>query len=102
MKLSLAFGMFPTTIRSMGTDRLQSIVEENQLMKNVGCFALTEIAHGTNARGMKTTAKFDAKSGNIIIHSPDFEAAKCWVGNLGKTCTHAGNLILNELGSYVY
>lgn len=25
----------------------------------------------------------------FIIHSPDFEAAKFWVGNLGKTATHA-------------
>ena len=25
----------------------------------------------------------------IIIHSPDFEAAKFWVGNMGKTATHA-------------
>lgn len=25
----------------------------------------------------------------LIIHSPDFEAAKFWVGNLGKTATHA-------------
>lgn len=25
----------------------------------------------------------------FIIHSPDFEAAKFWVGNMGKTATHA-------------
>lgn len=25
----------------------------------------------------------------FVIHSPDFEAAKFWVGNLGKTATHA-------------
>lgn len=24
-----------------------------------------------------------------VINSPDFEAAKFWVGNLGKTATHA-------------
>ena len=23
------------------------------------------------------------------IHTPDFEAAKTWVGNLGETATHA-------------
>lgn len=25
----------------------------------------------------------------FIIHTPDFEAAKFWVGNMGKTATHA-------------
>lgn len=31
----------------------------------------------------------------FIINSPDFEAAKFWVGNLGKTATHA--LVLAQL-----
>lgn len=34
-------------------------------------------------------ATYEIKSKGFIIHTPDFEAAKCWVGNLGKTCTHA-------------
>ena len=25
----------------------------------------------------------------FILHTPDFEATKCWVGLLGKTATHA-------------
>lgn len=35
------------------------------------------------------SATYDIASKGFIIHTPDFEAAKCWVGNLGKTCTHA-------------
>lgn len=38
---------------------------------------------------MRTIATYDNKTQEFIIHTPDFEAAKCWVGNLGKTCTHA-------------
>lgn len=48
------------------------------------CFALTEIAHGTNVRGMQTIAKYDAKTQNFIFNSPNFESAKCWAGALGK------------------
>jgi acyl-CoA oxidase len=38
---------------------------------------------------MRTTATYDAESQEFIIHTPDYEAAKWWVGNLGKHATHA-------------
>jgi acyl-CoA oxidase len=84
VKLSLGFGMFPNTLRSLGTDSIMDIVAENQEIKNLGCFALTEISHGSNARGVRTTATYDKESKSFILNSPDFEAAKCWVGNLGN------------------
>lgn len=38
---------------------------------------------------MRTTATYDVETKEFILNTPDFEAAKCWAGLLGKTATHA-------------
>jgi len=35
-------------------------------------------------KGMRTKATYDLATKSFIIHTPDFEAAKCWAGGLGK------------------
>jgi len=55
----------------------------------LGCYAQTEIGHGSNVRGLLTTATFDHDTDQFVIHTPCVEACKFWIGALGKTATHA-------------
>ncbi|KAI4461789.1 electron transport oxidoreductase [Holotrichia oblita] len=89
VKMSVSVALFVATLLSLGTERHLSYVEDLLAKKILGCFCLTEIGHGTNARGMRTQATYDVNSKEFILNSPDFEAAKCWSGGLGQAATHA-------------
>lgn len=59
-----------------------------------GCYAQTELGHGsTNVGGIETTATFakdtDTNVGHWIINSPTLTSLKFWPGTLGRTANHA-------------
>ena len=78
-----------SAIAGSGTDDQADVLQAFQNHEIYGCFCLTEMSHGTNAKAIRTTAKFNLTTQEFEFHTPDFEAAKAWSGNLGKTATHA-------------
>lgn len=47
----------------------------------MGCFCFTELGYGNNAVEMETTATFDEKTKEFVIHSPTTLSQKYWITN---------------------
>ena len=49
-----------------------------------GCFAMTEIGHGSDVQSLETSITWDAETAEFVVHSPSPTAAKAYIGNAGR------------------
>lgn len=69
--------MFIPAIKGQGTEEQQKKwLPLAQKMKIIGCYAQTELGHGSNVQGLETTATFDPKTDEFVIHSPTLTSSK--------------------------
>ncbi|KAJ8109125.1 hypothetical protein OPT61_g7687 [Boeremia exigua] len=86
----LHMSMFVTTVREQASKEQQAYWMPKILNYDIiGCYAQTELGHGSNVRGLETTAKWDPRTKEFEIHSPYLTASKWWNGSMGRTATHA-------------
>ena len=62
---------------------------EVKTLQKIGCYAQTELGHGSNVAGIETTATLDMKTDEFVIHSPTVTSTKYWPGGLGLWANHA-------------
>ncbi|ORY65119.1 acyl-CoA oxidase [Pseudomassariella vexata] len=86
----LHYSMFLVTLREQGTPEQHKLfLEKAENYEIIGCYAQTELGHGSNVRGLETTATWNAADKTFIIHSPHLTSSKWWIGSLGIVATHA-------------
>ncbi|PIN08980.1 Pristanoyl-CoA/acyl-CoA oxidase [Handroanthus impetiginosus] len=89
VKIGVHFFLWGGAIQFFGTKRHHDkwlSATENYLIK--GCFAMTELGHGSNVRGIETVTTYDSKSGEFVINTPCESAQKYWIGGAANHATH--------------
>jgi len=88
MRVYVHVYLFDETIREQGTaEQYARWAHRISTMQEIGCFAMTELGHSSFLRGLETTATYDRKSEQFVIHSPTVTSTKWWIGMAGKTAT---------------
>lgn len=86
----LHHAMFVPTISGQGTEeQREEWLHKASSFQVIGCYAQTELGHGSFLRGLETTATYDPKTQEFILDSPTLTSTKWWPGGLGVASTHA-------------
>lgn len=90
LPLALHWVMFVPNILSLCDDQQQAQwLPLCRDFRMIGCYAQTELGHGSNIRSLETTATYCQSDDSWIIHSPTLTSAKFWPGTLGRTANTA-------------
>ena len=82
IKFGVQFGLFAGSVANLGTHKHHDqYLEAAGRLELAGCFAMTETGHGSNVRGLETTATYDTATDELVIHSPHWGAGKEYIGN---------------------
>lgn len=82
VKFGVQFGLFGGAIYLLGTEpHHRKYLEAMHCAELLGCFAMTETDHGSDVKGLETTATYDPITDHIVINTPHLGAGKEYIGN---------------------
>ncbi len=80
IKVGVQYGLYGGAIWALGSDRHRQRLAKIASGEELGCFAMSEVGHGSNVAGVETTATYDHATRELEIHTPAESARKEWIG----------------------
>lgn len=85
VKCGVQFGLFGGAILHLGTaHHHERYLRDVASLDLPGCFAMTETGHGSNVQALGTTATYDPEAEEFVVHTPDDDARKDYIGNAAR------------------
>lgn len=99
IKFGVQFGLFGMSVYFLGTEKHhKKYLKLIGTLQLPGCFAMTETGHGSNVKGIETTATYHHASKTLVINTPHEQAKKEYIGNAavhGQMATTFVKLIID-------
>ncbi len=99
IKFGVQFGLWGMSVYFLGTEKHhKKYLKDIGSLELPGCFAMTETHHGSNVKGIETTATYDPSTKTIVINTPHVYARKEYIGNAachGQMATVFAKLIVD-------
>ncbi|SEI83839.1 acyl-CoA dehydrogenase family protein [Demequina mangrovi] len=99
IKSGVQFGLFGGAIMNLGTDwHHDAFLPGVTTMELLGCFAMTELGHGSDVASLETTITYLPETDELEVHSPTPGATKAYIGNAardGRMAAVFGQLVVD-------
>ncbi|XP_014790575.1 peroxisomal acyl-coenzyme A oxidase 1 isoform X1 [Octopus bimaculoides] len=85
----LHFVMFTSTLKLLcSPEQANYWLPKASNLEILGCYAQTELGHGTFLKGLETTAVYDPLNEEFVLNTPTTTSMKWWSGQLGKVANY--------------
>ncbi len=85
IKSGVQHGLFGGAITNLGTQwHHETFLADAIAVRLPGCFAMTELDHGSDVQSLETTITWLPETGEFEVHTPHPRAAKAYIGNAAR------------------